>query len=93
MAWRYSSTAERLAVNQLIEVRFLVSPLTKLNDIMLVWILILTFLVVLMFIVLVVLGLTILKHIEAIEEEIKDICCRTPFIQGIVEAIADMVRK
>lgn len=60
---------------------------------MLVWILILTLLVVLMFIVLVILGITILKHIETIEEEIKEVCCRTPFIQGIVEAIADMVKK
>lgn len=60
---------------------------------MLVWILILTLLVALMFIVLVILGITILKHIEIVKEGIKEICCRTAFIQGIVEAIADIVRN
>jgi hypothetical protein len=50
---------------------------------MLVWILILTLLVVLMFIVLVILGITILKHIEIVEG----------MIQGITEAISDMVRN
>lgn len=63
------------------------------HRIMLVWILILTLLVALMFIVLVILGITILKHIEIVEEEVKEICCRTAFIQGMVEAISDMVRN
>ena len=57
-----------------------------------VWILILTSLMVLMFIVLVILGITILKHIESIENEVKYIYRRIPLIQGTVEAISDMVR-
>lgn len=60
---------------------------------MLVWILILTLLVVLMFIVLVILGITILKHIEIVEEMIKEICGRAAFIHGMVEAISDMIRE
>ena len=53
------------------------------HRIMLVWILILTLLVALMFIVLVILGITILKHIEIVEG----------MIQGIIEAISDMIRN
>lgn len=49
---------------------------------MLVWILILTLLVALMFIVLVILGITILKHIEIVEGT----------IQGIIKAISDMIK-
>lgn len=60
---------------------------------MLVWILILTLLVVLMFIVLVILGITILKYIEIVEEMIKEICGRAAFTQGMVEAISDMIRE
>ena len=60
---------------------------------MIVWVLILTLLMVLMFLVIVVLGFIILKHIESLENEIKDIYNRIPFIQGMVEAISDMVRK
>lgn len=57
-----------------------------------IWVLILTLLMVLMFLVIVVLGFIILKHIESLENEVKDIYNRIPFIQGMIEAISDMVR-
>lgn len=60
---------------------------------MLVWIIVLTLLVVLMFIVLIVLGLTILKHLESMQNIINDICNRAAFTQGMAEAIASMVRE